>query len=177
MTPEPIAIGPLTPAQLDDACEVERLCFATPWGREALEAELGRSSMCCYVSATLPSGRTVGYAGMWVVGDEAHIGTLGVHPDYRRSGIGERLLVNLLLRAARRGVGRVTLEVRASNVAAMSLYGKYRFRALGVRRGYYRDNGEDAVLMALEELDTERYQAFIADRADALDCAPGGEDS
>lgn len=175
MMREPVTVGPLTLDQLDDACEVERLCFATPWGRDALEAELGRAPMCCYISATLPSGRSVGYAGMWVVGDEAHIGTLGVHPDYRRVGVGERLLVGLLLQATSRGVGRVTLEVRASNAPAMALYAKYHFQAIGVRRGYYRDNGEDAVLMALEELGTERYAAFIADRARALGPAAGGD--
>lgn len=89
----------------------------------------------------------VGFAGMWIMFDEAHITTIGVHPDERGKGLGELMLVQLFIEAASRGAEMLTLEVRVSNDSAQALYRKYGFERQGVRRRYYSDNGEDAYIM------------------------------
>lgn len=89
----------------------------------------------------------IGFAGMWVVMDEAHITTIGVLPEFRGNGLGEVLLVTLFAEAMRRGAEWITLEVRVSNDSAQALYYKYGFSQQGVRRRYYSDNGEDAYIM------------------------------
>jgi len=137
---------------LDEAVEIEQLSFATPWGREAIALELDRPHVSHYVAAVLPSGRLVGFAGMWVVEDEGHIGTVGVHPDFRRRGTGEGMLRWLLRRANELGVRQLTLEVRRSNAPALSLYAKYHFDRVGIRKGYYRDTGEDALVMLCSDI-------------------------
>lgn len=89
----------------------------------------------------------IGFAGMWLMFDEAHITTIGVHPDYRGQSLGELLMVHLIVEAVSRGAEMVTLEVRVSNEPAQSLYRKYGFTTEGIRRRYYSDNGEDAYIM------------------------------
>jgi ribosomal-protein-alanine N-acetyltransferase len=89
----------------------------------------------------------IGFAGMWIMFDEAHITTIGVHPDERGNGLGELLLLQLFVEAAARGAEMLTLEVRVSNEAAQALYCKYGFTRQGIRRRYYSDNGEDAYIM------------------------------
>ena len=96
------------------------------------------------VPATAP---IIGFAGMWILLDEAHVTTIGVAPEYRGRGLGELLLLDLFQEAMRRGAEWVTLEVRVSNDSAQSLYSKYGFTRQGIRRRYYSDNGEDAYIM------------------------------
>ena len=104
----------------------------------------------------------VGYAGIWVMTDEAHITTIASHPDVRGQGVGEFLLVALVHRAMAIGARWMTLEVRASNAVAQNLYRKYTFKEMGVRRRYYSDNGEDALVMWTDALDSESFQAALA---------------
>jgi [ribosomal protein S18]-alanine N-acetyltransferase len=94
----------------------------------------------------------IGYSGFWFIVDEAHVSTIAVHPDWRGRRIGERLFVSMLEQALDLGAVTATLEVRVSNDRAQSLYGKYRFEVVGRRKHYYRDNGEDALLMTAELL-------------------------
>ena len=89
----------------------------------------------------------LGYAGLWLLIDEAHISTIAVAPEWRGRGLGELLLASLLERAISIGADVATLEVRASNLVAQNLYRKYRFTVVGVRKGYYTDNFEDALVM------------------------------
>ena len=103
----------------------------------------------------------VGYAGIWVMTDEAHITTIASHPDVRGQGVGEFLLVALVHRAIGVGARWMTLEVRASNAVAQNLYRKYTFKEMGVRRRYYSDNGEDALVMWTDALDSESFQAAL----------------
>ncbi len=98
-------------------------------------------------SAQTRNDPIVGFCGMWIMFDEAHITTIGVDPEYRGNGLGEYLMVMLFEEAMRRGADWVTLEVRVSNTQAQSLYRKYGFTQQGVRRRYYSDNGEDAYIM------------------------------
>lgn len=100
----------------------------------------------------------VGYAGIWIMTDEAHITTIASHPDVRGAGIGEFLLVALIHRAIEIGARWMTLEVRATNAVAQNLYRKYTFKEMGVRRRYYSDNGEDALVMWTDALDSDSFQ-------------------
>jgi len=100
----------------------------------------------------------VGFAGLWLMVDEAHITTIAVHPDYRGKGLGELELVSLIDIAYQIGAKWVTLEVRVSNYVAQSLYRKYGFREAGMRRRYYSDNQEDALIMWTEEISSPAYK-------------------
>jgi ribosomal-protein-alanine N-acetyltransferase len=97
-----------------------------------------------------PARQVVGYGGFWFIVDEAHISTIAVHPDWRGQGVGEILFVNMLEQALDVGALTATLEVRVTNAPAQALYRKYEFEQTGRRKRYYRDNGEDALLMTAE---------------------------
>ena len=97
----------------------------------------------------MDDGALIAYLGYWLIGDEVHISTFAVHPEFRRQGIGENLLKNALADAAKRGAQVATLEVRASNEAAIKLYGKLGFKVGGSLEGYYHDNDEEAILMSM----------------------------
>ncbi|MHB9090322.1 MAG: ribosomal protein S18-alanine N-acetyltransferase [Chloroflexota bacterium] len=98
------------------------------------------------------TGELIGYAGMWLMVDEAHITTIAVRPEYRGKGFGELLMIGMFERAMEVGARWVTLEVRVSNNVAQNLYRKYTFHAEGLRKGYYSDNNEDAVIMWSEDI-------------------------
>ncbi|MDR5683246.1 MAG: ribosomal protein S18-alanine N-acetyltransferase [Armatimonadota bacterium] len=145
--------------------EIERQSFATPWPADAYRREIRENRVACYVVARKGED-VVGYAGMWVILEEAHITTIAVDPRFRGQGIGERLLAALIEQARSRGARWVTLEVRKSNRIAQSLYRKYGFREVHVRRRYYSDNGEDAIIMWTGNIWEEPFrQRFDALRA------------
>lgn len=104
----------------------------------------------------------VGYAGVWLMVDEAHITTIAVDPAYRGEGVGELLLVDLLERSRELGATDVTLECRVSNYVAQRLYRKYTFRNAGLRKRYYSDDGEDALIMTTEPLDAPAFRETLA---------------
>ena len=107
----------------------------------------------------------VGYVGMWLMFDEAHVTTIAVDPEYRGEGVGELLLVWVIDRALYLGAAEMTLECRMSNEVAQALYRKYTFRDAGVRKRYYSDDGEDALIMTTERLDSDNFQTvFEANR-------------
>ncbi|MBI4494732.1 MAG: ribosomal protein S18-alanine N-acetyltransferase [Chloroflexi bacterium] len=103
----------------------------------------------------------VGYAGMWLMADEAHVTTIATHPDYRGRGVGELLLLGLINHALAVGAKWMTLEVRVSNDVAQALYRKYTFKEMGVRRGYYTDNREDAAVMWTDPLDSTSFREVL----------------
>jgi len=131
---------------IDQVCEIENLSFATPWSRESFESELSQNSLAKYIVSKV-NGKVVAYGGMWIVLDEAHITNIAVHPDYRGQKIGEKLVHALLQTAKESKTARITLEVRALNEVARKLYKKLGFEDSGIRKGYYADTGEDAVIM------------------------------
>ncbi|HHY47820.1 MAG TPA: ribosomal protein S18-alanine N-acetyltransferase [Firmicutes bacterium] len=139
-------IRPMEPEDLDRVVEIERASFPTPWSWHAFMSELYQNSRSCYLVAVV-DGQVVGYVGSWVILDEAHVTNLAVHPDWRRRGIGEALMRALAEVCSARQVKRMTLEVRVSNVGAQRLYDKLGFVKVGIRRGYYHDNREDAIIM------------------------------
>jgi len=141
-----VQIGPMRVEDLGRVLEIEQASFPTPWPRDAYTHELRENRLACYLVARVMQ-QIVGYTGMWIILDEAHVTTIAVSPEHRRRRIGERLLVALLEEAIRRGVRWVTLEVRRTNTGAQALYRKYGFKEIGVRKAYYSDNREDAIVM------------------------------
>jgi len=110
----------------------------------------------------------IGFAGLWLMVDEAHITTIAMHPEHRRLGLGELLLVSLIDIAYTIGAKWVTLEVRVSNYAAQNLYRKYGFREAGLRHRYYSDNQEDALIMWTDEINSPSYKQKFLELKSAL---------
>lgn len=125
---------------------VERRCFPNPWSRNIFLSELTHNDNAIYIVA-LVGERIVGYAGIWVILDEGHITNIAVDPKFQRQGIGESLLSELTRLAVQRGVVAMTLEVRVSNHGAQALYTKLGFVPRGIRKEYYQDDKEDALIM------------------------------
>ncbi len=123
---------------------IERKSFPQPWSYSLFLSELSNRMATYFVA--LWQGKVIGYIGMWIVWEEAHITTFAIHPAYRRKGFGEKLFTYALSYALSQGCKEVLLEVRVSNFVAQHLYRKLGFRAVGRRRGYYTD-GEDAIVM------------------------------
>lgn len=163
-----IEIGPMTTADIPAVLEIEHRSFPTPWPRDAYAHELENNRTAVYMVARR-EGILVGYAGMWVVLDEAHITTIAVDPPQRGQGIGEGLLIALIERAGERGARWIQLEVRRANVVAQALYRKYGFRDVGVRRNYYSDNSEDAVVMWTGNIWEEGFRARFEELKTAFD--------
>lgn len=144
-------IRPMELADVDAVVAVEQVSFITPWSRDAFVAETDDNDLAVYLVLEA-DGRVIGYVGMWVIMDEAHVTNVAVLPAFRGQGHGERLMRALIDKARGRGARRMTLEVRPSNAAALGLYGKLGFVPYGLRPRYYTDTQEDAVIMWLDGL-------------------------
>lgn len=142
------------PMQLDHVPEImaiEKASYTTPWSRTAYIQELMENDMANYLVA-LERGKVIGYCGFWLIIDEAHITTIAVHPSYRGQQIGTSLLAGIIAIAKLKGAKAMTLEVRKSNSVAKSLYAKFGFVPAGLRKAYYADNKEDAIIMWKEDM-------------------------
>ena len=146
-----LSVEKMTMKDLDEVMEVERQCFTTPWSRYSFVCELKDNQFSHYIVAKY-MGKIIGYAGMWIILDEAHVTNVGVLPEYRGGGVGELLMRSLIIAAKEHGAKKMTLEVRKSNYVAQNLYSKLGFEPVGIRRGYYLDNREDAVIMWKDSL-------------------------
>jgi len=146
MQEEEISFRPMQVDDLDDVLAIEKVSFPTPWSRHTYLGELLNNTFSHYI-VLLVDGKVRGYGGMWLILDEAHITTIAVHPDFRNRRYGEALLKELIRRAGELGATRLTLEVRPSNRTAQHLYARLGFMPTGVRRKYYTDTGEDAIIM------------------------------
>jgi ribosomal-protein-alanine N-acetyltransferase len=142
-------------AKREDAramAKIEILCFSSPWSFEAILREIRENELARYIVCE-ENSRVVAYAGLWVVLNEGHIMNVAVHPDFREKGMGAAVLESLIERTGREsGVTDFTLEVRASNDAAIRLYERAGFREEGRRQGYYSEPCEDAVVMWLHNI-------------------------
>ncbi|MGF6356518.1 ribosomal-protein-alanine N-acetyltransferase [Paenibacillus sp. 4624] len=136
----------MTVEDISDVMEIEHEAFTLPWTEEAFHNELKHNHFAKYMVMEL-DGTAIGYAGMWTIMDEAHITNIAVRKAYQGRKLGEKLLDELMKTAAYLGMERMTLEVRVSNVVAQNLYQKKGFESAGLRKGYYSDNGEDAMIM------------------------------
>ena len=169
--PVALRIAPMTFDDLPAVHAIERASFSVPWPDDAYRHELTTNRLASYVVARTDDA-IVGFAGLWVMVDEAHVTTFAVDPRWRRRGVGERLLLTLLDIAVARKAREATLEVRLSNMPARRLYEKYGFRPVGIRPRYYSDNGEDALIMTTEALDSAGMLDRVAGIRAALDQRP-----
>lgn len=136
---------------VDAVHAIEAATFPTPWSREDFVKEMTANACARYLVAQ-EGGQTVGFAGAWIVLDEAHITNIAVRKDCRGRGIGRRLTEELMRYAANLGVVYATLEVRRSNEVAKKLYQSLGFEYVGVRKRYYVDNGEDALIYCCQRM-------------------------
>ena len=141
----------MTLADVDQVHAIETDSFRTPWSRQSFVNDMTENACARYV-VLRRKDEVLGYAGMWLVLDEAHITNVAVRRDQRGKGLGRKLMTALIRLAADSGMNWMTLEVRRSNDPARSLYKSLGFIEVGVRKGYYEDTKEDAILMALENL-------------------------
>lgn len=139
---------PMTQAHLQQVAELERACFAEPWSERSLEEELS-NELVCLVVAQGEDGAVLGYGEVRTVLDEGTLERIAVAPQYRRQGVAEAIL-RWFLRAGEGRLAFLTLEVRAGNAPAITLYEKLGFRVVGRRKNYYRAEHEDALLMTVE---------------------------
>ncbi|MEH2191295.1 MAG: ribosomal protein S18-alanine N-acetyltransferase [Nostoc sp.] len=152
----------LTPDHLSAILELDQACFGGLWTMDGYKRELD-SPNSDLLGLFSPSTSTslLGMGCFWSILDEAHITILAVHPEYHSQGLGQALLYSLIKTACDRKMERATLEVRASNLAAISLYQKFGFKTAGRRRGYYQDNGEDALILWLPDLQYSKFQKTL----------------
>ena len=150
---------------------IERQVYARPWSPNLFVAEMTEPNNRCYLVARIDKV-VVGYAGMICYGDEAHITNIAVDPQRHRRGIGARLLYEQLRQAIEMGAHAVSLEVRVTNWGAQRLYGWFGFRPVGIRRKYYQELNEDALIMWTDDVRTEFYARRLASIATEV---PGAE--
>jgi ribosomal-protein-alanine N-acetyltransferase len=143
-------IRDLTHGDLDGVMAIEKASFPSPWSRALFEEEIGRAFSDAIVAVEPPGGKVAGYAICWTVGEDSHLLNIAVRPDARNRGIGRSLLRECIRRGARAGGRRIYLEVRTGNEPALSLYRREGFRFVGLRKGYYVDTGEDAIVFLRE---------------------------
>jgi [ribosomal protein S18]-alanine N-acetyltransferase len=168
----PVLIEDMTLDDIAAVQEVERASFPVPWPANAFRHELSSNRNARYIVAR-EGDKVVGYAGLWLMVDEAHITTFAVLPEHRRQKIGERMLQRLFDLSEEMGAEWLTLEVRVSNLPAQGLYEKYGFRRAGVRRRYYSDNNEDALIMWTDRLRERGVRDRLARLRRALDEGAG----
>jgi ribosomal-protein-alanine N-acetyltransferase len=182
-----VRIERMTLEQLPQVMAIDAESFPRPWPQYSWHYELTKNDKAfCVVACVnesinegsankqirawlkkfLPKRQTLsaqvaGFAVMWVVIDEAHIGTIASHSKMRRQKIGAKLMLSCAREAQQRGCKSILLEVRASNLAAQNLYRKFGFEVVGERKAYYQDNNEDAFLMTVSDIDTRLYSARL----------------
>lgn len=145
MAGDSVILRRMTTGDIDVVCAIEERVFPSPWSRQSYEEEM-ENNLAVYIVAE--SGeRIVGYIGAWRVLDEGHITNLAVDTDWRRQGLGRRLLGAMERLLYHEGIEHITLEVRVSNEPALRLYRRQGYRERGLRKRYYQDNGEDAYIM------------------------------
>lgn len=141
-----ILIDTMKSEDIDEVLEIEKLSFKTPWSRESFISEIEKNDLAQYIVVKV-GNKVIGYAGMWFILDEAHITNIAIHPEYRDRGIGDKLIKMIIEMVRENGLKSITLEVRDSNQQAIYLYEKNGFTIEGVRKGYYFDTNDDALIM------------------------------
>lgn len=151
---ERIIIEPMRTSDLDEVMEIELYSFPTPWSREVYRYDIERNPRARFYCARLKeSGKVVGYIGSWFVADECHVGTIATAKEHRGKGIAKQLLAYTASIASSEGISYMILEVRINNIPAINLYKSLGFIQAGIRKGYYSDTGEDAILFVHRKLD------------------------
>jgi len=159
-----VLLRPMTPDDIEAAAEIEAAVYPQPWSTQVFADELSQQNRT-YLAA-VKADRVVGYGGLMVVGDEAHVTTVVVHPDERGDRIGTRLMLGLAEAARGSDARSLTLEVRASNASAQRLYRRFGMAPVGVRKRYYLD--EDALIMWVHDIDSEEYGERLSEIRSSL---------
>jgi ribosomal-protein-alanine N-acetyltransferase len=162
--PETIAVTPMRRRHLRQVLRIEAHNTHRPWSLGLFMSELRQPEGRVYAVA-LDRGRVVGFAGELFAATDAHVTTIAVHPDHRRKGVATALMLLLARQAVDRGMTALTLEVAASNRGAQALYHRFGLAPVGVRKNYYEDLKEDAVIMWAHDLDGDDYRRRLDDIA------------
>ncbi len=150
----------MEPSDVNEVVRLEELSYGQHhWSKESFYNEL-ENNLAHYYCAIMKDNVLTGYAGCWHIFEEAHITTLSVHPDYRKRGIAQKLLFAIIDDCYKNKIKYITLEVRESNIAAISLYEKNGFKSIGTRKGYYQDNNENALIMFTENIWYEKFKTI-----------------
>lgn len=164
-----VVIGPMRRRHLRSVLKIEQQVYPRPWSMGLFMSELAYRESRVYLTARVGSS-VVGYGGLMLVTDDGHVTTLAVDPRWHRHKLGTRVLLALARAGIEQGARNLTLEVRASNAPAQALYRAFGFAPAGVRKGYYVETHEDAIVMWANDVDTPAY----ADRLAALEAAVPG---
>jgi ribosomal-protein-alanine N-acetyltransferase len=162
-----VTIGPMRRRHLRSVLRIEQQVYPRPWSMGLFMSELGYRGSRVYCVARV-GATVVGYGGLMLVADDGHITTLAVDPAWHRRQLGTRLLHALAAAAVERGAKNLTLEVRASNQAAQSLYRAFGFAPAGIRKGYYVESNEDAIIMWANDVDGADYAERLTTLASAV---------
>ncbi len=155
---EEFSIQKMEHKNIDDILSIEELCYGKHhWSKDSFVTELNNkiSSYYCILNS---EGKCIGYIGIWKIIDEAHVTNLSVHPDYQNKKLAHRLLLSAIDECYKEKIKYITLEVRVSNEKAIHLYEKFGFKSLGVRKNYYQDNNENALIMWSENIFDKKYK-------------------
>lgn len=164
-----VVVGPMRRRHLRGVLRIEEQVYPRPWSLGLFMSELGQREGRVYLTARVGS-TVVGYGGLMLVLDDGHVTTLAVDPRWHRHKLGTRVLLALARGAIDRGAKNLTLEVRASNEPAQALYRAFGFAPAGIRKGYYVETNEDALVMWANDVDTAAYK----ERLDAIEAAVPG---
>ncbi len=170
----PFSITPMQPADIPQVVAVEQASYTLTWPKKAYDHELKQNHLAHYFVLRVNSSALdldapiIGLGGFWLMANEIHITTIAIYPTWRRLGLGEWMLLNLVAAGLKLEAVAATLEVRPSNQAAIALYKKYNFQEAGRRLRYYTDNGEDALIYTTPNFKVPDYQAMLHQRKAAM---------
>jgi ribosomal-protein-alanine N-acetyltransferase len=156
-----VHLVPMRRRHLRGVLRIEAQVYPRPWSLSLFMSELALRSSRAYFVARV-GGTVVGYSGLMLTGEDAHVTTIAVDPAWHRHKIGTRMLLNLAREAVARGARHLTLEVRMSNEPAQAMYRRFGFHPAGVRKNYYVETNEDALIMWADDIDTEEYAERLA---------------
>ncbi len=157
-----VRLVPLRRRHLRSVLRIEAQVYPRPWSLTLFMSELNLRSSRHYVAARM-GGSVVGYGGLMLTGDEAHVTTIAVDPAWHRHQIGTRLLLNLARASIARGARHLTLEVRVGNSGAQAMYRRFGFETAGLRKNYYAETNEDALIMWAHDIDSSAYSERLTD--------------
>lgn len=154
-----IIIKQMETSDVDAVFEIEKASYGEHhWSKESFYNEI-QNNIGFYIIAFNPQNNQIlGYLGSWFIVDECHITNVAVNPQFRRQKIAQQLLIALINQCYEKFIKYITLEVRVSNIPAISLYEKFGFKSIGVRKKYYQDNNEDALIMFTENIWHEKFK-------------------
>lgn len=157
----PFCVRLMRRGDVDRVAAIDREAFPTMLPPANFQREMDNPLARYIVACDGKSKPVIGFAGFWIMAGEAHIVNIAVMQSYQRRGIGELLLTSLIELAVKMEASLITLEVRTSNTSASKLYGKYGFTVRGIRKGYYSDNREDAIIMTVDDIGSPLYRVKV----------------